>query len=147
MSWKKKNKAFFVWLIPVFLRTEASFVQMIYLIIRMELRPSHIFWLLSTVSLTFTETQLIIISRESAGCKFKKKKNGVLWLKHGLCVGGLFWSLLCPNEVCFITLILTLSSWPNSLPFIRSTSGPQNDGGCVKFGDAVQEIKRWIMHV
>ena len=32
------------------------------------------FWFLSTVQLTFTEIQLIRISRGSAGCKFKKKK-------------------------------------------------------------------------
>lgn len=48
------------------------FVQIILLIIRIELCPGGFFWLLSTVSLTFTEIQLIIISRGSAGCKFKK---------------------------------------------------------------------------
>lgn len=51
------------------------FVHIILLIIRTELCPSDFFFffcLLSTVSLTFTEIQLIIIPRGSAGCKFKK---------------------------------------------------------------------------
>lgn len=68
-----ENKAFIVVFICALLRTEASFVRIMQPVIRTELCPSRIFWLLSTVSLTFTETQLIRISRGSAGCKFKKK--------------------------------------------------------------------------
>lgn len=105
--------------------------------------PFLYFWLLSTVSLTFTEIHLIIISRGSAGCKFKKK-NGVLWLKRGLCVGGLFWSLLYPNEVCVAMFILMISSWP----YVNHSSDPnQGNRMIVNVGNVTMQRNKEEQHV